>query len=107
MTLVRKSERGWILPFPAAPGDPEGHRHAETGHDVEDLAGDFGFGLLCRQSPGVEAAPDHLFVPKHRHFPERLAALINGALPSQPTTLSDQLDVPFALSGFGVRRALR
>jgi hypothetical protein len=50
----------------------------------------------------VEA--DQYLVEQHCDLPERPAAVTDGALPSQATTLLDQLDVAVALSGVGVRR---
>jgi len=84
-----------------------GHRHAEAGHDVDDLAGDGGLGLLCRQTPGVKAATDQLFVTEHRHFSQGTTSVTDQALPSQPTPLLDHLDVVVALGGVGVHRARR
>ena len=87
----------------AGSGNPTGYRHAEAGHDVDDLAGDLGPGLLCQQSSRVEADQS----PCRRSIAtsaERPAAVTDGALPSQATTLLDQLDVAVALSGVGFRR---
>ena len=46
--------------FALSRGAPAGHRHAEAGHDVHDLASDLG--LSCGRSPRVEAATDQLFL---------------------------------------------
>ena len=92
---------GGFRPFPQRSGDPAGHRHAEAGHDVDDFAGDLGLGLLCRRSPGVEAATDHLFVPEHRHLRQKAFSIVDRSLPSQPATLLDQLDVSVALGWVG------
>ena len=37
--------------------DPDGDRHAEAGHAVEDIASDLRLGLLIGQSPGVKTPP--------------------------------------------------
>ena len=71
------------------------------------LAGDLGLGLLCRQSPGVEAATDHLFVPEHRHLRQRALSVVDRPLPSQSATLLDQLDVAVALGRGGFSRVAR
>ena len=51
----RNQRLGGFRPFPPRSGDSAGDRHAEAGHDVDDLAGDFGLGLLCRQTSGIKA----------------------------------------------------
>jgi hypothetical protein len=43
---------------------PEEYRHAEAGHEVDDLAGGLGFDPLGGQGPGVKAAPDQLLACK-------------------------------------------
>ena len=55
----------------------------------------------------VKAATNHLFVPDHRHLRQGAFSIVDRSLPSQPTTLLNQLDVAIALSGIGVRRAPR
>jgi hypothetical protein len=69
--------------FALSRGAPAGHRHAEAGHDVHDLASDLV--LLSRQSPGVEAAPKQLLnrnsvTSAKEHFP----SLTDRCHPSQP-----------------------
>jgi hypothetical protein len=98
---------GGFRPFPQGSGDAAGHRHAEAGHDVDDLAGDLGLGLLCRQTPGVEAATDQFFVPEHRHLRQRALSVIDRPLPAKPTALPDQLDVAVALGRGGFGRGAR
>jgi hypothetical protein len=71
--------------FALSRGAPAGRRHAEAGHDVHDLASDLG--LLCRQSPGVKAAPKQLFEPEQRHLPQRALAVVNRSLLPEPATL--------------------
>ena len=71
--------------FALSRGAPAGRRHAEAGHDVHDLASDLV--LLCRQSPGVKAAPKQLFEPEQRHLRQRALAVVNRSLPPQPATL--------------------
>jgi hypothetical protein len=71
--------------FALSRGAPAGHRHAEAGHDVHDLASDLV--LLSRQSPGVEAAPKQLFEPEQRHLRQRALYVVNRSLPPQPATL--------------------
>jgi hypothetical protein len=71
--------------FALSRGAPAGHRHAEAGHDVHDLASDLV--LLCRQSPGVKAAPKQLFEPEQRHLRQRALAVVNRSLPPEPATL--------------------
>jgi hypothetical protein len=45
--LGAEMREGRMRSFPRWSGNPAGHRHTETGHDKDDLAGDFGLGLLC------------------------------------------------------------
>ena len=59
-------------------------------------------GLLRQQSSRVEA--DQHLIEQHCALSERPTTVTDGALPSQATTLLDQLDVAVALSGVGVRR---
>ena len=40
--------------------DPLGNRHTEAGHPVEDVAGNFGLGLLIGQSPSVKSPADEV-----------------------------------------------
>src|SRR3954452_25387528 len=70
-------------------------------------ASDLGLGLLCRQSPGVEAATDHLFVPAHRHLRPRAFSVVDRSLPSQSATLPNHLDVSVALGRGGFSRVAR
>ena len=60
--LVHNSDVGRVHPWRWSSGDALGHGHAKLGHDVDDLAASRGFGLLCWQSPGVEAAANQGFV---------------------------------------------
>ncbi len=53
------------IPWPWGSGEALGYRHAEAGHDVDDLAASRGFGLLRWQSPSVEAAANQGFVAHH------------------------------------------
>src|SRR3954462_13308618 len=48
--------------------DTDGDRHAEAGHLVEGVAGDFGFGLLIGQTPGMKTPADDGLVWIHRRF---------------------------------------
>jgi hypothetical protein len=105
--LGAEMREGRMRSFPRWSGNPAGHRHTETGHDKDDLAGDFGLGLLCRQTSGIKAATDHLFVPKHRYFRQRALSVVDRALPSQSATLLDLLDVPVALGRVGFGRTTR
>ena len=50
--------RRWLL-------DPDGDRHAETGHPVENLAANLRLGPLVGQGPGVEASADIGFISEH------------------------------------------
>jgi hypothetical protein len=53
-------------PLTSVSGDALGYWHAKAGHDIDDLAAGRGFGLLCWQSPSVEAATNQSFVAHHR-----------------------------------------
>ena len=63
-----------------------------------------GFGFLCRQSAGAQAACNQNLVPKHRHLDQRSPAELDRPLPAQPTTLVDQLDVAVTLRGGALGR---
>src|SRR5436190_73254 len=68
---------------------------------------DPGFGLLGRQSPGVQAATDDSFVAKHGGLSERAPAAADRLLPAQAPLVPDHLDVLVALTGRGARGRAR
>ena len=45
--------------------DPDGGRHAERRHHVENVAPDFCLGPLIGQSPGVESPANDVLVAEH------------------------------------------
>lgn len=53
-----KPKKDGFQPFPVASGDLAEDRHAEGGHLIENLAGDFRFNFLGEQSPGPRSSPD-------------------------------------------------
>ncbi len=55
-----------------------------------------GLSLLHWQSPSVEAAADHGLVAHHRHLAQGSTAVVHCLLPTEPTPLLDQLEVPIS-----------
>src|SRR3954463_7924204 len=55
--------------------DTDGDRHAEAGHSVERVAGDFRLGLLIGQSPGMQTPADDRLVAIHRRLHEASPAI--------------------------------
>ena len=76
----------WLL-------DPEGDRHAEAGHPIEDVAANLRLGPLVGQSPGVETSTDDRLVTEHGGLDEAAAAVAGLSLPPSATMLLDPLDV--------------
>ena len=46
--------------------DPDGGRHAEARHSIENVASNLHFGTLIGQSPGMESPPNDGLVAEHR-----------------------------------------
>src|SRR3954447_26525816 len=62
--------------------DADGDRHTEAGHSVERVAGDFRFGPLIGQSPGMKRPADDRLVAIHRRPREPPPAISRAALPA-------------------------
>src|SRR4051812_30803967 len=77
--------------------DTDGDRHAEAGHSVERVAGDFGLGLLIRQSPGMKTPADDGLVAIHRRFHEAPPAISRVTLPSNAAVVLDRSNMVIAL----------
>src|SRR3954462_16041672 len=82
--------------------DTDGDRHAEAGHLVEGVAGDFGFGLLVGQSPGMKTPADDGLVWIHRRFHQAPPAISTATLPSNAAVLLDRTKMPIALRRAGL-----
>jgi hypothetical protein len=94
-------------PLTSVSGDTLGYWHAKAGHDVEDLAARRGFGLLPRQSPGMEAATNQGFVAHHRHLAQGPPAIVDRLLPAETPARLDDLEVPVPLGGRRLGRVAR
>src|SRR6478609_3635829 len=77
--------------------DADGDRHAEAGHLVEGVTGDFGFGLLIGQSPGLKTPADDGLVAIHRHLNEAPPTISRATLPSDAAVLLDRTQMIIAL----------
>jgi hypothetical protein len=77
--------------------DTVGDRHAEASHSVEDVAGDFCFGLLIGQSPGMKAPADDGLVSIHHGFDEASPAIPGATLPSNAAMLFYRSKMAIAL----------
>jgi hypothetical protein len=104
---MRNSDVGRIDALMSGSCGALGHRHAQAGHDADDLAPSRGFGLLRRQGPGVEAATNHGLVAHRRHLAQGPPAVVDRLLPPEPTPLLDQLEVPVPLRGRRLGRVAR
>src|SRR4051812_1256141 len=82
--------------------DTDGDRHAEAGHLVEGVAGDFGFGLLIGQSPGMKTPADDGLVAIHRRLHEAPPAISRATLPSKAAVLLDRTQMLIALRRAGL-----
>src|SRR3954466_12606333 len=87
--------------------DMDGDRHAETGHLVEGVAGDFGFGLLIGQSPSMKTPADDGLVAIHRRFDEAPPAISRATLPSDAAVLLDRPKMVIALRRAGLTESLK
>src|SRR4051794_10118702 len=82
--------------------DTDGDRHAEAGHLVEGVAGDFGFGLLVGQSPGMKTPADDGLVAIHRRLDEAPPAISRATLPSNAAVVLDRTKMVIALRRAGL-----
>jgi hypothetical protein len=82
--------------------DTDGDRHAEAGHLVEGVAGDFRFGLLIGQSPGMKTPADDGLVAIHCRFGEAPPAISRATLPSDAAVLLDRPQMIIALRRAGL-----
>src|SRR3954452_19200307 len=94
----------WVASPPQARAlfDTDGDRHTQAGHSVERVAGDFGFGLLVGQSPGMKTPADDGLVAIHRGFHEAPSAISRATLPSNATVLLDRTQMIIALRRAGL-----
>src|SRR4051812_39242395 len=81
--------------------DTNGDRHAEAGHLVKGVAGDFGFGPLIGQSPGMETPADDGLVAIHRRFDEAPPAIARATLPANAAVVLDRSNMVIALRRAG------
>src|SRR4051794_23138116 len=95
--LGHKDRSGCVAPQPLALFYTHGNRHAETGHPVKRIAGDFGFDLLIGQSPGVETPTDDGLVAIHRRLHEAASAVSATTLPPDPAVLLHRTQMLIAL----------
>ena len=100
--LVHEYGLGCVSPRLHVLFDTNGDRHAETGHLVEGIAGDFGFGLLIRQSPGLKTPADDGLVAVHRRLDEAAPAIARATLPSDMAVVLDRAKMVIALRGTGL-----
>src|SRR4051794_41690708 len=84
--------------------DTDGDRHAEAGHLVEGVAGDFGFGLLVGQSPGMKTPADDGLVAIHRRLNEAPPAISRATLPANAAVVFDRTQMLIALRRAGALR---
>src|SRR3979409_522125 len=81
--------------------DTDGDRHAGSGLPVERVAGEFGFGLLIRQSPGMKTPADDGLVAIHRRLHEAPPAISGTTLPSNTAMVLDRTQMIIALGNSG------
>src|SRR3954453_13455793 len=81
--------------------DTDGDRHTEAGHSVERVAGDFGFGLLIGQTPGLKTPADDGLVAIHRRLHEAPPAISRATLPSNAAVVLDRTQMIIALRRAG------
>src|SRR3954467_3076668 len=77
--------------------DTDGDRHTEAGHSVERVAGDFRFGSLIGQSPGMKTPADDGLVAIHRRFDEAPPAVSATTLPADAAVVLDRTQMAIAL----------
>src|ERR1700712_3604416 len=82
--------------------DTDGDRHAGAGHLVEGVAGDFGFGLLIGQSPGMKTPADDGLVAIHRRLHEAPPAISGTTLPSDAAMVLDRTQMLITLRRAGL-----
>jgi hypothetical protein len=84
--------------------DPDGDRHAEAGHAVEDIASDLRLGLLIWRSPGVKASADDGFVSVHCRFDSAPPGISRTPLPADAAMPCNRLEMHVALRRRGLAR---
>ena len=94
----------WVASPPQACAlfDTDGDRHAEAGHPVKRVAGDFGFGLLIGQSPGMKTPADDGLVAIHRRLHQAPPAISGTTLPSDAAMLLDRTQMIITLRRVGL-----
>jgi hypothetical protein len=85
--------RGLFRPEVLGLLDPDGDRHAEAGHAVEDVAANLCLGLLVGQSPGVKTPADDGLVSVHRGFNEAPPGITGTPLPADTPMPCDRLEM--------------
>jgi hypothetical protein len=82
--------------------DTDGDWHAEAGHSVEGVAGNFRFGSLIGQSPGMKTPADDGLVAIHRRLHEAPPAICRATLPSNAAVVLDRSNMVIALRRAGL-----
>src|SRR5260370_34647545 len=77
--------------------NPEGDRHAEGSHPVEDVASELRLRPLIWQNAGVKLPADDCFVPIHRGLDQAPAVVAGATLPTHTSMLADDFEMPVAL----------
>ena len=76
--------------------DTDRDRHTEASHSVKGVAGDFGFGLLIGQSPGMETPADDGLVAIHRRLDEAPPVMSRATLPADAAMVLDRMKLLIA-----------
>jgi len=92
----RNTNSALFLPQPVILLDPNGDRHTETRHAVEDVAADLCLGLLIGQSPGVKTPAEDGFICTSR-FQRGSARSIRNSAASHYAPACDRREMLVAL----------
>src|SRR3954447_11200418 len=82
--------------------DTDGDRHAEAGHSVEGVAGDFGFGSLIGQTSGMKTPANDGLVAIHRGPRGAPPAISRATLPFDAAVVFDRSNMVIALRRAGL-----
>src|SRR5204863_10167412 len=88
---------GRLPPRLRASDDPDGDRHAESGHPVKNVTSNLRLGSLIGQNPGVKAPADDGLVSIHCGFGQAPAIVAWTALPTDAPMLGDGRKMSVAL----------
>src|SRR4051794_29231687 len=96
----------WVAPPPLLRVlfDTDGDRHTQPGHSVEHVAGDFRFGSLIGQSPGMKTPADDGLVAIHRRFHKAPPAISATTLPADAAVVLDRTQMAIALCRAAITR---